>query len=209
MLFYTGLIILVIAVSLDGFGVGVTYGARNILVPPLALLIIMFCSGVIVLLSMTIGNLLSAFISPHLASVFGGAILVALGIFSLINIIRPKLNAEKLKLRSHESNHILHQIKTVLSTPDHADVDRSGVISEKEAVVLGSALALDAFGAGLGASMLGYSPILTSILIAFMSGLFVFGGIKTGLLISRIKQLQHLTFLPPLLLITIGIFNMM
>src|SRR5690625_544989 len=82
MLFYTGLIILVIAVSLDGFGVGVTYGARNILVPPLALLIIMFCSGVIVLLSMTIGNVLSAFISPQLASTFGGAILVALGIFS-------------------------------------------------------------------------------------------------------------------------------
>jgi len=208
MLFYTGLIILVIAVSLDGFGVGVTYGARNILVPPLALLIIMFCSGVIVLLSMTIGNVLSAFISPQLASTFGGAILVALGIFSLINIIRPKLNAEKIKQTHHDSGHKLQQIKRVLSTPDQADVDRSGVISANEALLLGSALALDAFGAGLGASMLGYSPIFTSVLIAFTSGLFVFGGIKTGLFISKVKQLQHLTFLPPLLLITIGIFNM-
>src|SRR5690625_885069 len=106
MLFYTGLIILVIAVSLDGFGVGVTYGTRNILVPPIALLIIMFCSGVIVLLSMTIGNVFSTFISPQLTSVFGGSILVALGIFSLINIIRPKLNAEEIKRLHHNSNQI-------------------------------------------------------------------------------------------------------
>jgi len=208
MLFYTGLIILVIAVSLDGFGVGVTYGTRNILVPPIALLIIMFCSGVIVLLSMTIGNVFSTFISPQLTSVFGGSILVALGIFSLINIIRPKLNAEEIKRLHHNSNHRLQKIKAILTTPDQADVDQSGVISSNEALLLGSALALDAFGAGLGASMLGYSPIFTSVLIAFTSGLFLFGGIKTGLLISKVKQLQHLTFLPPLLLITIGIFNM-
>src|SRR5690625_3884374 len=90
MLFYTGLIFLVIAVSLDGFGVGVTYGMRKIHVPYSALFIIMLCSGIFVLLSMTIGNMLSTFISPQIAKIIGGCILISLGVFSLFNILRDR-----------------------------------------------------------------------------------------------------------------------
>ncbi|HLQ97259.1 MAG TPA: sporulation membrane protein YtaF, partial [Candidatus Dormibacteraeota bacterium] len=36
MLYYTGLILLVIAVSLDGFGVGVSYGMQKIRMPLLS-----------------------------------------------------------------------------------------------------------------------------------------------------------------------------
>src|SRR5699024_12408710 len=107
MLFYTGLIFLVFAVSLDGFGVGVTYGMRKIHVPYSALFIIMLCSGIFVLLSMTIGNLLSTFISPHIAKIIGGCILISLGIFSLFNIIRENNNGNDFQekrnvLRSEE-----------------------------------------------------------------------------------------------------------
>ncbi|PAV30953.1 sporulation membrane protein YtaF [Virgibacillus profundi] len=202
MLFYTGLFLLVIAVSLDGFGVGVTYGMRKIIVPFNALFIIMCCSGIIVLLAMTIGSLLSSFISPDIAKIIGGSILIFLGLFSLYNIVRPKRENT-----SDESNQNI--LTAVLTTPDKADLDQSGIISANEAVLLGAALALDAFGAGIGASMLGYSPILTAILIAFMSGLFVFCGIRTGILLSKNKQLQGMTFLPPILLIALGFFNIL
>lgn len=206
MLFYTGLLFLVIAVSLDGFGVGVTYGMRRIHVPLFALLIIMLCSGVIVLLSMTIGNMLSVFISPHFAKVIGGCILIAIGIFSLVNIIYAKKNINKKdKQTSKEKGK--YSIASVLKTPDKADIDSSGVISPNEALLLGIALALDAFGAGLGASIIGYSPVLTTISIACMSGIFVFCGLRIGLMISKVKKLQHLTFVPPFLLITLGVIN--
>lgn len=207
MLFYTGLIFLVFAVSLDGFGVGITYGLRKIHVPFVALLIIMSCSGIVVLLSMTIGNILSKFISPDLAKIFGGSILIFLGLFSLYNIWKSKRvndENEKLENSTEEKNFF----KTVFTSPDQADLDGSGSISINEAILLGMALALDAFGAGIGASIIGYSPILTTILISCMSGLFVFGGIKVGLLLTKSKLMQKMSFIPPLLLITLGIFNM-
>lgn len=207
MLFYTGFIFLVIAVSLDGFGVGVTYGIRKIHIPPFPLLIIMFCSGFIVLLSMTIGGMLSHFISPDIANIIGGLILIFLGLFSLFNIMRADKKKDKL-LNKQKRTTTLNSVKTVFSTPDKADLDDSGVISANEAVLLGSALALDAFGAGLGASMLGYSPIMTTISIALMSGLFVHCGIRVGLFLSRNRHLQQMTFIPPLLLIALGIYNL-
>src|SRR5690625_3747004 len=204
MLFYTGLIFLVIAVSLDGFGVGVTYGIRKIKVPFTALFIIMLCSGLVVLLSMTMGSMLSSLISPHLAKIFGGCILISLGIFSLYNIIRANDNPDDLNRHENNRSNVL---KTVLTNPDQADLDSSGVISTHEALLLGLALALDAFGAGLGASIIGYSPLLTTLLISCMSGFFLFSGIKVGLFLSKSKQLQQMTFIPPLLLIMLGIYN--
>ena len=202
MLFYTGLFLLVIAVSLDGFGVGITYGMRKIMVPFNALLIIMCCSGIIVLAAMTIGSVLSSLITPDAAAIIGGSILIMIGLFSLFNCFRP----ERDNPADESSQNFL---TAVLSTPDKADLDQSGTITAHEALLLGAALALDAFGAGIGASMLGYAPILTAFLIAFMSGLFLFCGIRLGILLSKTKKLQKMTFLPSLLLIALGIFNIL
>lgn len=203
MLFYTGLIFLIIAVSLDGFGVGITYGMRKIHVPFIALSIIMLCSGVVVFTSMTIGNFLSTLITPRGAEIFGGVILISIGIFSFWNIYREHSNG----VEQEPSENKLDDIKTVFKTPDKADLDYSGVISINEALLLGLALALDAFGAGIGASMLGYSALLTTLLIAIMSGLFLFSGIRLGLYLSTKKRLQRMKFIPPLLLIILGITN--
>jgi putative sporulation protein YtaF len=218
MLFFADLIFLSIAVSLDSFGVGVSYGMRRIRVPFLSLLIIMLCTGVMVLISMTIGNALSSLISPTFAEIIGSLILVFIGSFSLYNVLRTKKNDEA------EENPIRYEPKekewkieirklglfiTILKKPQQADLDNSGIISGKEALLLGFSLALDAFGAGLGAAMLGYSPVLTAILIAVMSGGFVFFGIKSGFVLSQRKWMQQMAFLPPCLLIALGLFRLL
>lgn len=219
MLFFTGLILLAIAVSLDSFGVGVTYGMRRIRVPFISLLIIMLCSGLVVLASMTIGSLLSSFISPHIAEIIGGLVLVSIGLFSLYNVVRTKKNnqSEESKITQYEPKEKEWKVEiqklgifiTVLKKPQQADLDNSGIISGKEALLLGFALALDAFGSGLGAAMLGYSPIITATLIALMSGLFVFFGIKSGFILSQRKWMQQMAFLPPCLLISLGLFRLL
>lgn len=205
MLYYTGLLLLVTAVSLDGFGVGITYGLRKIKVPAIALGIIMLCSGIIVYTSMLVGDLLSFFISKEVAKILGGIILIAIGLFSFINVIRAKLVNANATKKVHTTR--IEDIKTVMTTPDKADLDQSGSISAGEAFLLGLALALDAFGAGIGASMLGYSPALTAVLTACMSGFFLFFDMKLGIFLSQQEKLQRLTFLPPVILIAIGIFN--
>lgn len=207
MLFYTGLFFLVIAVSIDGFGVGVTYGMRKIRVPLHGLCIIMLCSGIVVLLSMTIGTMLSKFISADIAKSIGGSVLIVLGAFSLINVLRSQISKQEEKETEQIPTNRLQKFKTVLTTPDKADLDRSGIISTSEAILLGSALALDAFGAGLAAAIIGYSPFITALLIAIMSGLFLFYGIKIGMLLMKNKKLRHMPYIPPILLITLGVIN--
>ncbi|MBT2218182.1 sporulation membrane protein YtaF [Virgibacillus dakarensis] len=206
MLFYTGLFFLVIAVSLDGFGVGIAYGMRRIRVPLIALFIIMLCSGVIVLTSMTIGSMITSYISAYTAKIIGGLILVSIGIFCLWNVLRSR--TDDAVDPSENSVSQLNQFKSVLKEPQQADLDQSGVISIQEAILLGFALALDAFGAGLGAAMLGYSPLVTASLVAFMSGILVFGGIHIGIFLSNSKWMKKMTLLPPFLLIALGIYNM-
>lgn len=204
MLYYTGLLLLVTAVSLDGFGVGITYGLRKIKVPVIALIIIMLCSGIIVYTSMLVGDLLS-FLSQKKWQHPWRYYLIAIGLFSFINVIRAKLINATSTNKAHTTR--IEDIKTVMTTPDKADLDQSGSISAGEAFLLGLALALDAFGAGIGASMLGYSPALTAVLTACMSGFFLFFGMKLGIFLSQQEKLQRLTFLPPVILIAIGIFN--
>jgi len=209
MLYYSGLLLLVIAVSLDGFGVGITYGMRKIKVPLIPLCIIMICSGIIVYTSMMVGDVLQFFISKEFATLLGGLILITLGLFSLVNLFISKLKESKNETIDHTETTTMHDIKTVMATPDKADLDRSGTISAWEAFLLGFALALDAFGAGIGASMLGYSPLLMASMTACMSGCFLFLGMRLGILLSKYKKLERLSFLPPAILIGIGILNLM
>src|SRR5699024_12801019 len=146
-----------------GFGVVFSFGLCRILLLLVSLLIIMGCSSVVILLSMMIGNILCSFISPYLALIFGGCILVFLRLFSLYNVLKSRQTESRTKEKSTEQK---RNFTTILTRPDQADVDQSGSISISEAVILGIALALDAFGAGIGASIIGYSPILTTILIS-------------------------------------------
>ncbi|MCT1902250.1 sporulation membrane protein YtaF [Oceanobacillus sojae] len=204
---YTGMLLLVIAVSLDGFSVGITYGMRKIKVPLLSLLVIMFCSGMIVYLSMEVGDFLRSFISPQGASMLGGGILIFLGFFSLISMFRSRETEAAENKEQFSSNVKLENVRTVLSRPKEADLDKSGIISLNESILLGFALALDAFGAGIGAAMLGYSPFTTALLTACMSGIFLYSGIMFGSYLWKIPALQRLSFLPSVFLIALGCWN--
>src|SRR5699024_8362804 len=163
MLYYTGLILLVIAVSLDGFGVGVSYGMQKIRMPLLSLVIIMCCSGVIVLISMTLGDIISQFITTKMTESIEAIIIILIDCFSLLNF----LNTAFTKVQQNTKPNL--SLRTVLSLPKYADLDRSGSISANEGFLLGIAIVMDAFGAGIGASIIGYPAILTALLIAFMT----------------------------------------
>lgn len=205
MLFYTGLFLLVIAVSLDGLGVGISYGIQKTRVPLLPILIIMLCSGITVFVAMTIGDALKQFISPVFSENLGAIILIGLGLFTLIKL----MNTKKNQIKHTEESTVFTDMKKVFQSPQQADLDHSGTISKQEAILLGMALALDAFGAGIAASLLLYSPFLTAALVALMSGIFLIVGLKIGLFLSRYKEIQFFSYLPSLLLISIGLFNLM
>ncbi|MBY0053716.1 MULTISPECIES: MntP/YtaF family protein [Brevibacillus] len=93
----------------------------------------------------------------------------------------------------------------ILKDPSKADADRSGHIMGWEAVMLGLALSLDAFGAGISLTFLGYSPLVVALCIAIMSALLLAVGLAIGRRAGKTRWLARLTWLPPILLICIGL----
>lgn len=89
-----------------------------------------------------------------------------------------------------------------------ADFDKSGHISSIEAVFLGLALSLDAFGAGIGAALIDLPPMLFPIVVTIASMCFVLVGIHIGKMIKNTSWIKSIAFLPGLALILIGLFKM-
>ncbi|MBW5449102.1 sporulation membrane protein YtaF [Cohnella sp. CFH 77786] len=235
----SSLILLSFAVSLDGFGVGITYGVRKIRIPLPSVWIISICSGFVILLSMVAGTLLARWLPPHGASAVGAVILIGIGVWALVQFVRggesddsgtdasgpktgrtgktgvaetPENRQGQVPVRRELWTLEIRQwgiIIQILRTPSAADMDRSGTISAGEAFLLGTALSLDAFGAGIGAAMVGFPPLLTAALIAFSSGSFLWVGTRVGFRVSGWKWVRQLTVLPGLILIAMGLFKLL
>ncbi|MDF2962372.1 MAG: rane protein [Paenibacillus sp.] len=232
MLPVVSLMILALAVSLDGFSVGVMYGLRKIRMPLLSVAIISVCSGLIIYTSMQIGVLISKFVDPLYAKGIGGLILIGIGVWAVFQVMTDKKEApepEEAPVKDitaafglpgetpvQSRKEILYiELKRlglviqILRTPSIADIDRSGNISASEAVLLGVALSLDAFGAGIGAALIGLTPWLTSAVIALASGAFLASGLRVGYKYSDLFWIRRLSVFPGFVLIFMGIMKLM
>lgn len=209
---YVSLILLAFAVSLDSFSVGFTYGLRKMSMPMKSIFIIACCSAVTLLVAMMIGNILTMVFPVYVTEKLGGTILVLIGAWVLYQFFKPV--KEEMTKEDTEKTLLNLEIKTfgivinILRRPTTADIDKSGTITGVEAFLLGVALSLDAFGAGIGAALLGYSPLVMSILVACMSSLFVSIGIKSGYIFSKFDWMDKFSCLPGILLIIIGIWKL-
>ncbi len=227
------LFLLALAVSLDGFGVGVTYGLRQIRIPVISVFIIAICSGCVIWLSMLAGGWITTFLSPAFARFLGAFILIGIGCWALVQLYmsrgergaidkqdRSRQDDERVSKRSPVGDEALATLINIelkrfglviqiLRTPQAADVDRSGTISSSEAVLLGLALSLDALGAGLGAAMLGFSPLLTAVFIALASGFFLLTGMRVGIRFAAHTGVRAFSVLPGLILIVMGITRLL
>lgn len=204
------LFLLAFALSLDSFSVGFTYGLRKMVLPIKSVLIIASCSAISLMIAVSIGHGLEKILSPHITASLGGIILMVLGAGVLYQFFRPEKEKDLLK---HEKIIVNFEIRSlgivinILKKPMSADFDQSGTITGIEAIMLGFALSLDAFGAGIGAAMLGFPPLFLALTVAIMSSLFVLFGIKSGSFFNQFVWIQKFTFLPGVLLILIGIWK--
>ncbi|MFO7262784.1 MAG: hypothetical protein A6D91_04000 [Bacillaceae bacterium G1] len=222
--------LLSLAVSLDSFTVGATYGLRHIRIPVRSVLVIAACSFGMVLAIMTVGGWLVGWMAPVWGKRIGALILCLIGLWSLWNV-RRAVQEEREPLASVTPEQLPSALSTpspnthrrddrrwrplweiqlfgyvirVLKKPDMADMDRSGTISAAEALLLGLALSLDAMGAGIGAVMVGFSPWLTALCIGGFCCLFLLAGLRTGLRLADWKWMRQASFLPGVLLLLLG-----
>ncbi|MED1469327.1 MULTISPECIES: sporulation membrane protein YtaF [Bacillus] len=205
------LLLLALALSLDSFSVGFTYGLRKMVMPVKSVLIIASCAGLSLLLAVSIGHGLAKILSPSITAGLGGFILIALGAGVIYQYFRPEKEKEVQKQEKTIVNFEIRSLGlaiNILKKPMSADFDQSGTITGIEALALGFALSLDSFGAGIGAAMLGFSPYYLAIAVAIMSPSFVLFGIKIGTFFHKYEWIQKFTFLPGVMLILIGIWKL-
>jgi putative sporulation protein YtaF len=203
------LLMLAFAVSLDSFSTGLTYGLRKMKIPLRSILIISFCSAGTLLAAMAIGGTAENILPEGIADKIGGLILIALGAFVLLQFFRSgkESAADEEKILFNFEIESIGLVINIFKRPTAADFDRSGTITGVEAVMLGLALSLDAFGAGLGAALLGYSPLLLALTVMVMSMVFLSAGLKIGKSFAHMGWVQKVSFLPGVLLILIGVLR--
>ena len=205
------LFLLAFAVSLDSFTVGLTYGMRKVTIPNKSFIIILLCTFLTLMLAMGIGSIIELFISYEAAERLGGIILIGIGMWVIYQFFTSqKHDTEALtdyKIIEFEIKPLSIVVK-ILKKPMEADFDKSGHISSIEALFLGLALSLDAFGAGIGAALIDLPPILFPIVVTISSMCFVLVGIHIGKMIKTTSWMKSLTLLPGVALIVIGLFKM-
>ncbi|MFS0558341.1 sporulation membrane protein YtaF [Brevibacillus sp. 179-C9.3 HS] len=222
---WLALLLVSLAISMDSVSVGLTYGLRKMRMPFLSLVVVSGCSFAVVYGVMLVGSSLTEWFTPEIGKYIGAAVLILMGLFTLWRLIAIRSGTEAQestaagstavvvaeKQEEPEPIVLLSQFRIfgvmiqILKDPSKADADRSGHIMGWEAVMLGLALSLDAFGAGISLTFLGYSPLLVALCIAVMSALLLVVGIALGRRAGKARWLTRLTWLPPILLICIGV----
>ena len=189
-----------IAANLDNLGISVSYGLRSTRIPFVSNLMIAIISMICAYLSIITGEFISQFISIKMANLAGGLIIICIGIKCIVDSFSVQQTSSEVKVDSNYSHVITH--------PDTADVNDDKVISVKESILLGSALAINCLAMGLGAGITGVSPALTTLSIGLFSFLSIWGGIKLGSKICRTNIGMYSNMVAGILLIMIGVYEM-
>ncbi|MFK2824632.1 sporulation membrane protein YtaF [Bacillus sp. B190/17] len=203
---YLSLFMLAAAVSLDSFSAGLAYGLKKLKLPVKSSIVLSLCSATALLAAMGAGHWLSRWFSGAAASRLGGVILISLGMWVLWQFFRGGQKHGQTEERPliHLELKRLGVVIHIFKRPTAADLDQSGTITGLEALLLGCALSLDAFGAGIGAAMLGYPALLLASAVAVMNFLFVTSGLACGRKFAGILWIQRVAFIPGILLIILG-----
>ncbi len=176
------LLLFACALSLDAFSAGFAYGLREIKIPISSQLGFLATSTATVGIGILAGRFLSWYIPADWAGKSGGLILFVIGIWWLLRgkqvASEQREGSAKTLLRLQLAS--LAVIIQVLEEPVSADLDASGVISVREAAVLGVALSMDALGASFAASLAGASGTMMILLIGLFQQLFLLVGICLG-----------------------------
>lgn len=211
------LLLLSLSVSIDSFGIGITYGLKNTKITNIAKFILCLISILITTLSLSLGECLSHFLPNSLASLLGSFLLIGMGLFILFtcfsspsskSAIPPPTNLEP---SIHEFViQSLGMTIQIIKNPISSDMDGSKRIDAKEAIYLGFALSMDSLCIGIGTSMLGFSSFLFPIFVT----LFQFCFLSLGQLLGK-KIVQSIPVsdtlwnsISGILLIVIGVLKL-
>lgn len=151
--------------SIDNLGVGLSYGVRNIRIN--------FLSNLFIAVICFLFSMCGIYFGMFIATVLPGILPVVLGAFLLV-VIGLRIILMAVPRKNQNPN-----------TPSEAAGPKS--IGFVESTVLGVALSANALTNGIGAGLLGFSPLLISILAAVGSFVTVWAGVAFGIRLTHVR----------------------
>lgn len=209
------LLILALSVSIDSFGIGITYGIRNTKICRTSKIILFMISILITTLSVHIGGILNEIFSENFTKWIGACFLVLMGLWIIYQAISPKKEEEILQVPSPTVYEFMIRFLgitiQIIRNPMFSDLDHSKKIDWKEAIYLGFCLSIDSICIGICSSMIGCPSYLFPILVATFQLLFLSLGRIFGEKLRCVSRLPENIWstLSGVLLICIGISRFM
>ena len=206
-------IILALSASIDSLGVGITYGLKKTKICFSSLLALFLLSLTITSISISIGTIITSFVSPDITSIIGSIILFCIGIFIIYQAILKKGKTKKAKLCKYKEYNIFIKFLgitiNIIKNPISSDIDNSNEIDIKEAIFLGIVLSLDSISIGFGASAIGINGFIFPFLISTFQIMFLSVGKIIGKKINNVSKLPNniWNIISGILLICIGIIK--
>ncbi len=177
--------LIALSCNLDNVGVGISYGARGIRLPFLTNLYIAVLTAAGTCLAMVLGGKAFLLISPEIGAILGGAILVVMGAWVIVQetLLRGRQSQEPPPAdpgKDPTRKSLWQRLLATLDNPSLADLDYSGHIDLKEGTILGLALLLNNLPNGVAAAMIKLPVFLTTLAVGVLSVLTLSLGLGIG-----------------------------
>jgi len=187
------IVLLSVTLSADALFAGFSYGLSGTRIPLISKLIICAFSVFYASAALMLGSALACLLSPLAGKIIGAAILALLGVSMILKSkSRPDKNTAvntddgvpktlcKIIIKS-----LGITVEILKNNPAAGDIDRSGIIDKKEALLLGFALSVDSLGAGIGSALSGLRAWYIPPAVGLCQLAFLSAGLSTGGVLCR------------------------
>lgn len=207
------IILLAISLSIDAFGIGISYSIRKVAIPFSSKIIISVISVIMTGISFIIGSTILLFVNENVAKFIGCFMLIILGLWTIVQGLKSKNESKK---EAHENKTLSFFIKPLKLTvqitkgPTAFDMDNSKHIDIFESVYLGVSLSIDSLVVGISYAVVGGSSYLIPIYVGLAQFIFLSLGETLGTRIASIKKVDSKIFvvISGLILILLSIVRM-
>lgn len=196
-----------ISASSDALVVGISYGTKRIRINLLSNLAVSLIAGAGTFFAMLFGKALNLLIPSYLENLIGSALLILFGAYMLLKTLRGKQN-ETVPPPEDNSFTQLEYCSKVLQHPELADTDHSQIIELRESIVLGLMLSLNNAALGVGASITGLNPYVTSAAATLFSMVFLRVGCYAGMKFLYGKVSKYSDILSACIIILLGLYEL-
>ena len=206
-------LLIAVALCIDSFAIGITYGMRKIKIPKLSIFVINLVTIFSLGISIFLGDLIKRFISENAASIISFLILLSLGCFLMIEGYIRYLS-EKKALENKGDNNIakikLSKLGIIIDIGidvTKADMDVSGDIDLKEAIYLGAILSIDSLCVGFGSAVGGINYAGFLGFVFFTNMVSILYGLYLGSKVNIYRKDLKTSLLPGGILVFIAILK--